>query len=715
MIATLTYQERRTVATSDSQMFSEIFPIQLDKLPEVSAYRLSFSTEVSPSERTRLERRMGGKITYRLRSTFGGLWVWAAGHVITDMMPNPVKLLMVLDEARQEHPSLYKGLDGLEEDYQWQPTVEEVAEFVVRGPLEMMESAIEEALEKTTVPIQNAHVKREFRARAWNVNGQPSISLSVMSHLLYDPAIESFAATLPKQTDLVGLAVMDKTSLMRGEIAKIIGTVDEHRERLLKLTQRDEMAAIIAQADGQHLVVRVASGPNEYDYVSDALALLVRLEDARRFAVNPQHVEKALHLKPTLRAQIVKVVSDVIKGTGLIGNAFSVQNSPDQFSDSATTADILLGGCKLRTYNVDKLPVDFQQHGPLVRRESDTIRITLINALSDEVEDFVEALRRTSERDFHYKIEIVRERKMRVTSEANLESAVRLLAKESAHLMLVFLPDSEGDDDGVDDVYTKSQTIGRAQPCLVIHESTLHKPEVMANVIMGMIARAGHIPFLLEQPLPYADRVVGLSLLKQQKRDGDHLVGITRIYKSDGTLLRYIVAESPVQEGEGIPDAMLQQLFPRQFLQKKRIVLHHDGWLRRDVLRAIGGWEDEIGASFYPVEIVQRDVPRLYAFNKGKIEQPPWGATFRLNEREAFILTASMPGDATPQPLHIRTEAPLSIDDAIHSAMIFTLFHYGSLKRPRLPVTLHHADVIHTGAQRGVMPQHVEGDIPFWL
>jgi argonaute-like protein implicated in RNA metabolism and viral defense len=86
-----------------------------------------------------------------------------------------------------------------------------------------------------------------------------------------------------------------------------------------------------------------------------------------------------------------------------------------------------------------------------------------------------------------------------------------------------------------------------------------------------------------------------------------------------------------------------------------------------------------------------------------------------LNQSEAFILTSSAPGDATPQPLHIRTEPPLSIDDALHSVLIFTLFHYGALKRPKLPVTVHHADIIEAGALRGVLPSNSEGDVPFWL
>jgi hypothetical protein len=247
------------------------------------------------------------------------------------------------------------------------------------------------------------------------------------------------------------------------------------------------------------------------------------------------------------------------------------------------------------------------------------VKITHINALSDEVDDFVEAMRCTAEREFNFKIDVARRKWCFLRGDL---SAVRLLAKEDADLMLVFLPDSAGDEDGVDDVDTKAQTIGRGQPCLVIHESTMHKPEAMVNVIMGIIARAGHVPYLLEEPLPYADRVVGLSLVRQHKRGGDHLTGVSRIYKSDGALIRYIIAEARCKKAS--IDLLLEKLFPMELLKRKRVLLHFDGRMRREVLRAIGGWKMNSARPSSGGD--HPDAPhRLYAFNKGRIEQPPWG------------------------------------------------------------------------------------------
>jgi hypothetical protein len=710
------------VSANEYQLFSEVFPIRREALPNLYAYRLLLLPASSATERTVLERKMGGKLAYRLRAALPGMWVWASSHLLTDTPPNPAQVIMAVEHIRGASTT-FKSLEGIEEVYDWQADAATIADFVVRGSIETLTPKIQEDLLKTAFNVRNVKVEREFRARSWVVDNEPAVSLSVISRLLYEPDIQTYAATLEKMTDLVGLGVVDRTSSLQGEIIKIVGTVDEHRERLLSLTQRDEMAATIANAPGDHWVLRILSGSSEYDYVSDALALLVRLEDVHRFDVNPQHAEKALHLKPTLRAQMVKVVSDVVKEAGWIGDAYSAKNAPQLFSTHAPEVGLRFGNNKTRPYSATRLPFDVQECGVFRtpgEKGKDTplaVHITFINALSDAVDDFMEALRRSMERDFHANLDIVRERKMRVSSQSNLESAVRLLAKEDADLMLVFLPDSAGDadEDGVSDIFAKAQTIGRGQPCLVIHESTMQRPEALVSVIIGILARAGVVPYILEDPLPYADRVVGFSLIKLERKTGDHLTGISRIYRNDGLLLRSAVASASVTSGFGLTDEMMASLFPRDLLEHKRVVLHFDGRMRREVLRALGGWEDDLESSFYPVEIVQRAVPRLYAFRNRAIEPPPWGTTFRLNDGEAFMITSTAPSDATPMPIYIRAEPPLTIEQAVHSAMVFTLFHYGALKRPKLPVTVHHADLLEASAVRGVLPENSAETTPFWL
>lgn len=691
---------------TDQHLFTEVFPIRTDALPPLTAYHLLLRGDES-------SRRVGKLLADWLSSVFGGYWLWSGNRLITDAPPNPVKLLMAVDAARTEHKT-FQNVESLEEDFQWHASADEIADYVVKGPVAQLEGAILEALSRTVYSIRSTRVQREYRLRTWVINNMPALSVSVVSRLLYEPDLQAYLDTIKEPSEVVGLWVTDKSSRVQGEVIKLVGLLDEHRERLLELTQRDTMREIVATAPGNHWVVRVLDGSREYDYVADVLDLVVRPEDITTFAINEQQLEKALHLKPTLHAQMVKLVSDILKEAGLIGNSYSTQTMPEHFPSGTPQPNLAFANSRVRPYNPVKLPTDFKDGGAYSlpeRLQTEPLRVVVINTLADDVDDFLEALKRSLDREYKLKLEVVRERKMRVISQTNLESAVRLLQKETSDMVVVFLPDeSETDEDeAVNERVTRAQTIGRGLPCLIVHESTMNDPAAMPSVVMGLIARVAAVPYLLADPLPYADRIVGLSLIQHGKREGEYVTGISRIFASDGRLLRAVVSGAPAEHG--IPDELMARLFPRELLHKQRVVVHSDGRLRRDAQRALGSIEDELDATFLPVEILRAGVPRVYALSSGKIDPPRWGSVFRLSDTEAFVQTT----DATIQPLHVRAEAPFTIDQAVHSVLLFTLFHYGAFKQPKLPVTIHNADPVEHGILRGVMPPETETTVPFWL
>lgn len=697
---------------STAPLFVEVFPIKRDALPALTAFYMRGSALKKGAERD-----SGRPLALALAQLLPGFWLWLAGRIVTDTPPNPVNLLMALDEARQMLPEALQRVEQLEEDYGWKPSAETLAQFVARGPAAALEAEIRAALAETTFAIKSMRIERDYRIRGCAVGDAPALALSVASRLVFEPDLQTYATTLPHVNDLIGLRVADRTSTLQGEVIKVLGTVDEHRERLLGLTARPEMQALLHQAPADHWVVRIQTPGGDYDYVIDALELIVRPSDADRFAISSPQMERALHLTPTARAQMVKVVSDRLKAHGLIDNAYSTQNAPEQFTKVTLETSLIFGQSRSRPYDISRLAHEFEMFGPYLPLPggSTLLRVNVLNALGDLVDDFMEALQRHAERAFGLTVTTVRERKMRVSSQANLESAVRILQKEAADLMLIFLPDSaaEDDHDDVNDTFARAQTIGRAEPCLIIHESTLHQPEALNLLVMGAIARAGAIPYLLEMPLAYADCVVGLSFTRIGRREGDRLVGISRQYDAVGRLLVATVAEEAAAEGDGIPDALLERLLPRRHLREKRAVLHLEGRLQRDFLHSLGGWETELEATFYPIEITQRALPRLYTLSSGKLETAPSGAAFLLSNTEA-ILSVGDNGGGRP-PLGIVTEPALPIEQAIHSVLIFRLFHYGALSLPALPVTLHHHDLLATAILRGIFPINAAYDRPFWL
>jgi hypothetical protein len=698
------------MATQVQHLFVEVFPIET--VPDLRAYQIQMSDGSAP--------KFGSKLAYRLRQKLDGCWVWADGRMLTDTPPEPMKLLMAIDAIKEEQPKTYGKLSLLEEDYAWQPTPEIVARFVIRGPLNALGDTIVQALSSANARVGNAQVQRESLASAWVVNGEPAVSFSIVSHLIYATDLYTYALGVEKPNELVGLRVTDMTSTMQGEIIKVVGRVSDHRERLLKLTQRETMRQLLRAAPGDDLVVKVKSGQNEYDYVASALNVMIGMDNAQDFGVSPQQAAKTLRLKPAQRAQIIKQIADIGKRAQLIRNAYSTQNAPDLFTTSAPKIEIMLGNKRTRPYDVERLPQDLKANGPYWQCErfnEEPVRVAIINTLTEATGDFLEAMQRSIERDFGFQMDIVRERRVKVISRPNIESAVRALQKETFDVLLVFLENQSGDEgeDAVGDRLIKSQTVGRGIPCLVVHEATLHRPDAMPHLITGIYARAGNIPYLLSEPLTYADFVVGLDMFREQKKNGEILTCAARVYRKDGALLHSQIVSAPLAAGEEVPYDVLATLFPQKTFGKKRVLIHNNGRFRREFLNILKLWGEEIGATLHPVEITRRGVPRLYALANGKVDSPPFGATFRLSDQEALVILSVSPEDATPQPLHIRSEEPLAIEQAIHSVMAFTMLHYGAFKTPKLPVTIHNADYLRESFLRGITPEKLEGNLPYWL
>ena len=97
----------------EQQLFTEIFPVELDSLPPLSAYRLQ-AGRGDPDT-------LGWLLVERLQTVFGGHWVWARQRLLTDNPPNPVKLLMALETLAGREPRVFAGA-ALQDDAGHWPT-----------------------------------------------------------------------------------------------------------------------------------------------------------------------------------------------------------------------------------------------------------------------------------------------------------------------------------------------------------------------------------------------------------------------------------------------------------------------------------------------------------------------------------------------------------------------------------------------------------------
>ena len=454
--------------------------------------------------------------------------------------------------------------------------------------------------------------------------------------------------------------------------------------------------------------------------------VIVRMEDMGRFKLNAQQALRGLRIEPDARSRLIRAISDLVKENNLVSNAFNSSQSPRAFIPESAIGfkpELRFGNDQRRQANDRTLLSDLRSCGLFLKSpkfNGKAIRIASINAMQRmSTSDFQSLLKQEIE-GLGFKAEFVAEREVTTGARADMEKAINVFEPLSPDIILAFFrgqPIEEEDESGIYNVF-KSLTVGRGIPSQVIYDTTIDKYFAMANIVLGVLSKVGNVPFVLAEPLPYADLVVGIDIARQKKRrlaGSMNATAIARIYFANGEFVRYVIHDAPL-EGETIPESALQSLSPVNEFKGKRVVIHRDGYFRGAEKQSLRNWAQQIGATFYLVEVIKTGTPRLYSSVGAVIGQPPKGSAFRLSDTEAFLVSSLPPfSNATPQPLHVRTESPLTIEQAIHSILSLTLLHYGSLRLPRLPVTIHYSNRIAYMALQGIKPKDLEGNVPFWL
>lgn len=701
----------------------EVFPVQPDAIPLLTAYQL----QVQGGDLATI----GGKLAYRFSRVFKGHWVWTEKRVVTDAPPSDEALKSVLANLWKEQPEIFQGLLAIRPGALWQPTAQVQADFVARALFQDLQSEVNQVLAPLAQDLGRVRIHRTCDVRGWVVHEQPAISISVVSRLLAKQDLKIYARQTASLEDLVGLVVMDKLSGSKGEIAGITGTVREHRARLLALTQREESKTIIQRAAENEPVVHVRMGRNSYDFVASALGIVVSTATYARFGVDAKQATGALRLSPQERLKILVSLGRIFTGRKVVGTAYRSNSVPALFLNAAAvnfSPSLLVGGgnqvsgektlqASLRRYGFYKRSDSFPREMP--------VRIAVLNGVSRSlVEQFLPRLQEEL-RKLQFASVIISIEPVTGASRDELEEVVTRLQTSAPHIQLAFFPgggEDEGEEEGEWGIYHhfKSLTIGMGIPSQVVSQSTMSNSYALANIALGMLSKIGNIPFVLADPLPYADIVVGIDIARRKKErlaGSVNATAIARIYQGNGEFLQYAIYDAPL-EGETIPPHVLQSLFPRAIFAGKRVLVHRDGLFRGEEKQTLKEWARRLRAEFHLVELLKTGAPRLYGWDTQtrSAQLPLKGSALKLNDHEAFLVSSLPPfANATPHPLRIRAEAPFRIEEALHSVLSLTQLHYGSLRAPRLPITIHYSDEIAYLALRGIKPKALEGTLPFWL
>ena len=685
--------------------FTEVFPVDVNKIGQLCAYKIVMKKGIANA--------IIDDLLVRLRKAFIGNWVWIDERIITDNAPSPVQLDITLDILRKEFPLIFDQIEAIQEESNWQATINDASKFMAEVCCHDYDDTMRDVLRKNGTRIKNGYIMRDYRLRGWEVDGQPALSYTIKSRVLY---LQNAQFVYKQGIDILNLMVIDKTNARNiGSITNIIGNVKKHRETLLKSTTSEAMQSFIQEANEDDIVVDVSFDEYSRQYVASSLNIILNQNDYEKFGLEALSVEKAMTLKPDQMAKMVSSASDVLKQERIIGNAYNNREHSQHFIYLDHVPEMEFAKKKVRPYKIETLAQEFISHGLFAKhpRFKDTpIRIAVINALDSSIaSDFVEAMRRQMEKDFGLSIEMIKERTVRVVSDKNLASAVRAVEKENPHVLLACF----ADDQAASYEYVKSLTLGKGIALQAIYEQTMNNPDSMAWVMMGLLAKTGNVPFVLAEPFESANLVVGLDWVREKLTRGDRVVGMSRIYRRDGYFMRYFMDIQDVESGALPPTTLLQSLFPAPIFKGKRVIIHHAGEAPMALLDALYTWGEDLKAEFILVEIHTQDEPHIYALQDG-ITQAPWGSAYLLNPAEAFVISSSPQADNMPQSLHIRVRfGDLHIENAIYVLLALTLLNYGTSHIPRLPVTIQNADKLAEWLGKGMLPDNVNNDVPIWL
>lgn len=706
--------------------FTEIFKVNLDKLPSLFAYQML-------TRGNNQQVSTGRKLADRMRRTFGGHWVWTDNVIVTDFPQEQSKLEEAIRSIRMSESNTFKDLARFVLLDNWLPSKQALADFVAQGLFWDLGFKFQDALRPPVTLRGGALVERDFNIRGWVVRDQPAVSISIESRILLRDDLKTYMSRLDEASTVIDLWVADKVpfdngTTMKGAIVSIAGRldVDIPRQDLLDLAQREESKHFIKTADEGEYVVRV--GQSEYEYVVGALRVIAFPKHYKRFGIDSKQAQNATWISPGERVSFVRKLSEIARGEELIGDPFTEKDKRVFYEAPSFRYDptILLGNNARMEYKGGVSLINaIGRFGQYSYSDSTDVerdlRIGVLNASPLDLAIAQQALVGQL-RTLGYGAITVTEVKTKGISRIDLERGIEELRTDNPDIVVAVIPDSDSldEDDWGPYFDFKSLMMQLEIPSQVIDQNTLRNakslPYVMQNVAFGISAKVGNIPYVLANQIDYADSVVGIDIARKRNRSGvgtQNAAAIAQVFHNTGQFLQCRIVETPL-EGETVPGNVLRSLFPLNEFQEQRVIIHRDGPFRGNEVEIIQEHLAALNAEVYFVEVIKSGAPRLYRLQGEQSVAPGIGTAFILNETEAFLV-ASSASRGTPSPIQVRTRAPFTIAKALNSVLMLTLMHYGSLRRPKLPITIHYSDRIGYLALRGVKPAGGHSSDMYWL
>jgi hypothetical protein len=735
-------------AETSKTFLSEIFPISASQL-NIICFRLN------PD----VKRLIGNRFSWRLSQKFPDtVVIWENGDfwILTKPLlsfPTQEEWQKALLETQEE---LKKDIGEIYCSIQWVAQPEVTACVLAQLAVRVLKIAC--FFSSPVVLSENlVEVKREvdFWAETIELKDecQPAIALTVHSSFLYMGNLadfyENYANSQNIEQLLVGLKVRDIEHNSFATITGIVGNIGEHRKKLMEEATGAISKQALAEAPDEQPVVSVQFGKDkkQFQYAMKALRPCVTAETAHRFKIDYGELLKVSKVPYQERKDILVLykqeAGNILNAYGFkLERSINSRDYPKLFWQPQVKLEEtrLLFGKKFTCIQAQILTG--LSKGGVYRRHQDfsdssiPIRIGALKLCSLSVASFLKEVQQRLKR-YGFESLLPEENKKVVSMDgltgvearAKVEEAIDELMGMHPDIVLTFLPTSDrhAEDQQGGSLYSwvYSRLLRRGIASQVIYEDTLQKVQahyLLNQVIPGVLAKLGNIPFVLAEPLEIADYFVGLDVSRSFKKKGIGTINAcasVRLYGKRGEFVRYRLEDALI-EGEEIPQRILESFLPIAQLRNKTVLIYRDGRFCGDEVKHLKERAKAIGSKFILVECYKSGIPRLYNWNQKSVTAPQQGLALRLSSREVILVTTEVKSENMGLPLPLRLNIheeghQVSIESLIETTLKLTLLHHGSLNEPRLPIPLFGSDRMAYRRLQGIYPGSLEGDRQFWL
>ncbi len=731
---------------------SEILPLSIASPLNIMCFRLT----------PEIDKELGNRLSFRFSRKFPGIVAsWHEGHFfILGMLNQPMPSSSEWREAMVEiQDELKTDIGDRTFSIQWvrQPSatpqvLAKLAVQIIKVHRPLSTIAVKEqkgvkVVRKAEVYPETVELQNELKA---------CISLTIDSKIVSIINLDEFFNNHPyRQNPEQVLNNLQVQEIERGgncKITEIVGTLGEQREELIKLAQGSVSKQKLIEAPPEQPVVSVQFGKNKkpFRYPLAALRPCITPENADLFQVNYGDFLKATKIRHQERQNLLKsykeLAQDTLTDYGFgLGKSINSREYPNLFWQPSTPLDQtpLLFGKSVKGIR-GRVLAGLSQGGVYRRHEdytdlSRSIRISVLKLCDTIVGSFLEGNSSDNVKQrlqkYGFSSDIVSKKALSVKDlsgaalRAEVEKAINELIVVPPDIVLVFLPQSDrtADNDEGGSLYQRiySQLLRRKIASQIIYDNTLKSvdpKQILHQVIPGILAKLGNLPFILAEPLKIADYCVGLDISRNVKKKLPGTMNAcasVRLYGANGEFIRYQLEDAFV-EGEEIPQRVLETLLPGAELRNKTVLIYRDGSFCGEEVKHLLEWAKAIEAKFILVECKKSGSPRLYDLKEKTIDAPTQGLALKLSSQEAILVTTKVSqsvGLAQPLRLIVHSQGhQVSIESVVETTLKLTLLHHGALQVPRLPMPLYGSDRIAGLRLDGIYPSSMlMGDRQFWL